>query len=131
MYLPIYTLGPSLLGLERCRDMGVDPERPEGVVQVEDEQLGKWEAVREGIWRVRRFGRRHLRPVKVEESTEQGEKGTEGYRGSEMTMQCDSRLLGRGVEGVKRQCGESQMKILAQQGECFLREKLPDDVASR
>lgn len=36
--------GMGSVGLKRRRDVGVDPERPERVVEVEDDEFGEWEA---------------------------------------------------------------------------------------
>lgn len=46
--IPIYNARVIVAGLDRRTDMCVDPERPEGIVQVECDQFGKWQAVGEG-----------------------------------------------------------------------------------
>lgn len=78
---PIYTLGAAVLGLERRRDMCVNPKGPERVVEIEHQQFWHREPVSESFrWlkgRVRsrlrdsRRGRRllgfcHLRGEEIE-----------------------------------------------------------------
>lgn len=45
--VPVYGTGVIVACLDRGADMCVDPERPQGVVQVESDQFWEWEAVGE------------------------------------------------------------------------------------
>lgn len=47
--LPIHDPRPLLPHLERRTDVRVDPEGPERVVEIEDEQFGQGAAVLEGL----------------------------------------------------------------------------------
>lgn len=40
----------TIYGLEGRRDMRIDPERPEGVVEVEDDEGREWQGVGECGW---------------------------------------------------------------------------------
>jgi len=47
--IPVYTSSAPVFCLEGRGDVGVDPERPEGVVEVKDEHFWEGEAVGEGL----------------------------------------------------------------------------------
>lgn len=54
-FVPVNGTGVVVPWLDRGADMCVDPERPQGVVQVESDQFWEWEAVGEGFGGHRRI----------------------------------------------------------------------------
>lgn len=48
--LPVNGFGVVVFGFQRRCDVSVDPERPERIVEVEDDDLGQREAIIEGFW---------------------------------------------------------------------------------
>lgn len=56
MDLPVDGFGVVVFGFQRRCDVGVDPEGPERIVEVEDDDLGQREAIIEGFWGRNVFG---------------------------------------------------------------------------